>query len=472
MNGIKHISDVRMLTSLMALSAMAVMASCTKYTLPQTSPSDDEGYAHVEIDGTKAGGDYTSTTYRIIIYGQPDQTKPDQLLYVTEGSYCSPKGVTASGVNHTWLTPCKVKESLTADGNHQYVYDGEDVQAGVVFMHNAQYTGSDGKKHYYSYNQNAYKMVIASSAVPVTKYEVTPEGGEAESRQALVIRRDIGDGDKVAVSGLRDITISSSYAGGSYVYSVPSTVMYEHRARLMVQISCDPLIEGGAQVTAVRMSDVLEEAYYNPVSGLYDKDTGQIYTSEPILFKEIGKRQMPADDPIVAYSGDDVYLISKDYSETKIDDQGNVVSACIYPELEVCIGAAWVKVPLDVRMEPQHNYLLKVVINKVHVTAEMVVLPWEVMEPASGTLDEYPTYKLGTVSIGQWDDAAGGPATIDGLTPGQVYGTDDSGKDPWDDNGNSDSSVDNQHDDSNVTGKGGNTSIPEWENGGGGSGEI
>lgn len=484
------ISHIRRVTSTLSLAARqtvslavllavtaAVTASCSRNgdaAFPQEAAEGD--FVHVELQGTKAGGDYTATTYRIIMYGQPDQTKSDRLLYVTDGSYCAPKGGT-----HTWLTPCSINDTETGTGHHRYVYNGEDVQAGVVFMHDKKWFYDSGKKQqwYYSYNQNAYKMAIASAGIPVTMYEDTVYAGDIERVEpccALVIRRDIGDGDRVAVSsGLRDVTVSASYAGGSYVYTVSPTALYERRARLMVEITCDPLIAAGADITGVRMRDVLEEAYYRPDRGTYDRYRGQKYSEDAILYKEIEESRqhiMPGDDPLVVYGGDDVFLIAKDYSEKKEDAEGHLVSACRYPVLEVCLGHTWIQIPLDVNMEYQHNYYLRVVINKVHVTAEMTVLAWDVMEPAADAIDEYPSYYLGTVSLLEWDDGAGGPTDIDGLTPGQVYGKGDTGKDPWDTGDGSGATIENQQGGDNVTGKGGDKPTVQWENGGGGTGEI
>lgn len=449
------------ITSLLLSAAALLSCSGSGWEKPEAGDGDEpqKGVCHVEWAGTRAGAeddDYKSTTYRLMVYGQPDAYK-NEYVYVTDGSYCNPSGHITHLEDDTrnWLTPCQVKTEETGPGTDQYryIYDedgnpgGYNVQAGVVFSNEAQYTDpKDNKQHYYSYNYKAFKMVIASAAIPVTEYGVTVTDGDNEyvvKRHALVIRRDIGSGDAVAISPMVNVNVHSSYAGGNdgveYVYTLPATELRQQRCRITVSIACDPLL-GEGHVTGTRFTNVLQQGYYLPDMGLYDETKGIVTaSSDAVMEKDFDIIQKASDDPYFPYADDEVYLISKDYGATRTDDEGRTVSACEYPSLEVRLGEAWVPIPLNINLEPQQRYHIGVIINKVHITVLLQVCDWELPAGSDGQrqdmIKDYPVYKVGTLSLEGWDSESC-TFTIDDRNPGMVW-TDPSGigRSGWDSGG-------------------------------------
>lgn len=433
-----------------SLLLAATLFSCSgvDWDEPGHDGEERQGVCRIEWAGTKSGGDYITTTYRIIAYGQPNQYI-NEYVYVADGSYCNPANTgthLGDSIRH-WLTPCRIRVAETAPGSkcYRYLHDGDSIPSGLVFSNYAQYTNpKDGKKYYCSYNQKSFRMVIASAAIPVTKYSVTVRDGEREYQkpcQALVIRRDIGDGDSVAVSPVLDVDVQSSYAGNGnveYIYTLPNTILTQQRSKISVSIECDRLL-AGATVGGARLINVADSAYYLPDTEQYDEERVFI-TENPASLERVFPvpiEQTYESDTIFPYGGEDVYLISKDYGATRTDSTGRVISACVYPSLEVKLGETWIPIKLNVDMLPQHHYHINVMISNVHVTARMHVLPWDTpLEEITGSISEYPIQYVGEMTPGIWDPISC-TFTVDGSVAGMEWTRPSGvGNTTWTDGGN------------------------------------
>lgn len=291
----------------------------------------------VEFTSTKVEGG--GRTYKVFLNGIPGTTTANHPEY--SGTYYGESGV---------LQPCSV------DNNGVFIE--EDSSKGL--------RAANGP----------YKMYIVSPAIDKTTFGETTLSGYMYDRNQ----------DGVYISKLSDVEVSGVYMedphGDDCVYDAQSDKLVQQRSQLKIIFACGQDISS-TTLYSINLKNIIDKGYYIPAEARFyyediDIANEPLYSGDPKLLNKGEEYDLKVNQ----------YILSMDYSERA--DGGNY--RWPLPSLEIKIGESGGKTftaDMGFAFEPQHTYVIKIVINSNFLGL--------------------------TVDVSDWDNGGGGSSSVDGV---------------------------------------------------------